>query len=161
MIVPAGAIVTSFVDFLIGLLIVAVMMAWFRFTPNWHIVALPLFLLMAIACSMGLGLLFTALNVKYRDFRYVIPFLLQFGLYITPVGYSSSIVRQRFGETLFDLYCLNPMVGVVDGFRWSLLGGEAPIYWRGFAISSLVAVTAIVTGVWYFRKTERSFADII
>jgi lipopolysaccharide transport system permease protein len=110
---------------------------------------------------MGPGLLLTALTVKYRDFRHVVPFLVQFGLYASPVGYSSSVIRDRFGDTVYLLYSLNPMVAVIDGFRWAILGGETAIYWPGFVLSSVMAVTLLVTGVWYFRRTEKSFADVI
>jgi lipopolysaccharide transport system permease protein len=161
MIIPAGAVITSFIDFLIGFVILLAMMAWFRFMPDWRILTLPVFMGLAFFAATGLGLFFAALNVKYRDFRYVIPFLVQFGLYISPVGYSSAIVRDRFGDTLFAVYCLNPMVGVIDGFRWAILGGEATFNWIGVAMSCTTAVSMVVIGIWYFRRTERTFADII
>jgi lipopolysaccharide transport system permease protein len=161
MIVPASAVATSFIDFLVSFVILAGMMVWYRFWPDWRIIALPLFVVMAFLTATGLGLFFTALNVKYRDFRYVISFLVQFGLYLSPVGYSSSLIRERFGETAFNLYCLNPMVGVIDGFRWALLGGQTAMNWTGFVVSSIVVVFAVILGVWYFRRTERTFADVI
>ena len=161
MIIPAGAVITSFVDFLISFTILAGMMVWFQFWPDWRILTLPLFMAMAFLAAIGPGLLITALNVKYRDFRYVIPFLVQFGLYISPVGFSSAVIRERFGDTLFTLYSLNPMVGVIEGFRWAILRGETTIYWRGFALSLGVVALMLVTGVRYFRSTEKSFADVI
>jgi lipopolysaccharide transport system permease protein len=161
LIIPASAVITSFVDFLLGFVILLAMMVWFQFWPNWRIVTLPLFMAVAFLAAMGPGLLLTALNVEYRDFRYVIPFLVQFGLYVSPVGYSSALVRERFGETAFAVYSLNPMVGIIDGFRWALLGGESQIYWPGFAVSLGVVALFVVMGVWYFRRTERTFADVI
>ena len=161
MIIPASAVVTSFIDFLIGLALFAVLMAWYRFPPDWHILTLPLFTAVAFLTATGLGLLFTALNVKYRDFRYAIPFMIQFGLYVSPVGYSSAIIRERFGDTVATIYSLNPMVGVIDGFRWAILRGESPLDLGSFAISTTVAVLSALLGVWYFRKTEKNFADII
>jgi lipopolysaccharide transport system permease protein len=117
LIVPAGSIITSFVDFLITLALMALMMAYYRFLPDWRISAFPLFLILAFACSFGIGLWLCALNVEYRDFRYIVPFIVQFGLYISPVGFSSGIVPEKWRL----LYSLNPMVGVIDGFRWCLL----------------------------------------
>ncbi len=161
MIIPIGAVVTSFVDFAISFVILVALLVWFQFWPDWRVLTLPIFIAFAFACALGLGLLFTALNVKYRDFRYVIPFLIQFGLYISPVGYSSSVVREQFGESVFALYALNPMVGVIDGFRWALLGGEATLELQTIGISAAVALLSVLLGIWYFRKTERQFADII
>jgi lipopolysaccharide transport system permease protein len=161
MIVPASAVITSFVDFLISFVILVVMMVWYQFWPDWRIATLPLFVVLALLAAIGPGLLITALNVKYRDFRYVIPFLVQVGLYVSPVAYSSSVIRQRFGDGIFTLYSLNPMVGVIDGFRWAILGGEATIYWPGFFLSVAFTLVFLVVGIWYFRKTERTFADVI
>ncbi len=161
MIVPASAVITSFVDFLVSFLILVGMMAWYRFWPDWRILTLPLFMGLAFLAAIGPGLWITALNVKYRDFRYVIPFLVQFGLYASPVAYSSTVIRERFGDTFFLVYSLNPMVGVIDGFRWAILGGQAQIYWPGFALSLLFVGLFLALGVWHFRKTEKTFADII
>jgi len=161
MIVPASAVITSFVDFLVSFLILLGMMAWYRFVPDWRIVTLPLFIALAFLAAIGPGLLITALNVKYRDFRYVIPFIVQFGLYASPVAYSSTVIRQRFGETVFAVYSLNPVVGVVDGFRWAILGGQAEIYWPGFLLSLGTTAVFLAIGVRYFRKTEKTFADMI
>lgn len=161
LIIPVAAVITSFVDFLIAFLILVVMMAWYEFWPNWQIISLPLFIGLAFLAAIGPGLWLTALNVKYRDFRFVVPFIVQFGLYITPVGFSSAVIREQFGDTLFLLYSLNPMVGVVDGFRWALLGGEANVYWPGFILSSFVTFAFAIFGIRYFRATEKSFADVI
>jgi lipopolysaccharide transport system permease protein len=161
MIIPASGVITSFVDFLISLVILAGMMVWYRFCPDWRILTLPLFMALAFLAAMGPGLWITAMNVKYRDFRYVIPFIVQIGLYVSPVAYSSSVIRHRFGDVAFTLYSLNPMVGVIDGFRWAILGGQASIYWPGFLLSMLLVLVLLVVGIWHFRKTERTFADII
>ena len=161
MIVPASSVITSFVDFLVSFLVLLGMMTWYRFWPDWHILTLPLFMALAFLAAIGPGLWITALNVKYRDFRYVIPFLLQFGLYVSPVAYSSSLIRDRFGNVAFALYSLNPMVAVIDGFRWAILGGQVTIYWPGFALSLAFVCLFLFVGVRYFRKTERTFADII
>lgn len=159
MIIPAAAVVTSFVDFLIGLVILLAMMVWFRFLPDWRIITLPLFMLLAGLAATGAGLFFASLNVKYRDFRYVVPFIVQFGLYLSPVGYSSSIVRDRLGDGAFIAYCLNPMVGVIDGFRWAIIGGELNIV--GVAMACGVIALTLMIGVAYFRRTENRFADVI
>lgn len=161
MVIPASAVITSFVDFLISFSILVCMMAWFQFWPDWRVLTLPIFVGIAFLAAMGPGLLITALNVKYRDFRYVIPFLVQFGLYISPVGFSSSEIREKFGEDIFLLYSLNPLVSVIDGFRWAILGGEASIFWPGFALSLTVVLAFLSFGIWYFRKMEKTFADII
>ncbi len=161
MIIPASAVITSFVDFLVSFLILLGMTVWYRFWPDWHILALPVFMALALLAAIGPGLLITALNVKYRDFRFVIPFLVQFGLYLSPVAYSSSVIRNRFGDVAFALYSLNPMVAVIDGFRWAILGGQATVYWPGFALSTTTIFLCLWIGVWYFRKTEKTFADII
>lgn len=157
LIVPAATIIVAFVDFLIGLFLMALLMMWYRFTPGWEIIALPPLILMAIAASLGPGLWITAVNVRYRDFRYVIPFLVQFGMYVSPVGFSSSIVPEKWRL----LYSLNPMVGVIDGFRWALLGGETQVYLPGFLVSLSVITFFLWLGIRQFRRLERSFADLI
>jgi lipopolysaccharide transport system permease protein len=157
LIIPSSAVITSFVDFLLSALILAGLMIWYGFIPNWHILVLPLFVAIALAAAMGAGLWLTALNVKYRDFRYIIPFIVQFGLYISPVGFSSSIVPDKWRI----VYSLNPMVGVIDGFRWAIIGGETRIFWPGFIVSTVLVVLLLVTGIWYFRRTEKTFADVI
>jgi lipopolysaccharide transport system permease protein len=157
LIIPAATVVTAFIDFLISLVILAGMMVYYAFAPGWNILTLPLFMLLALAASLGPGLWITALNVKYRDFRYVIPFIVQFGLYISPVGFSSSVVPDQWRL----LYSLNPMVGVIDGFRWAILGGESAIYWPGFLLSLGVVAFFLWLGINQFRSTEKSFADLI
>ncbi len=160
LIVPASAVIVSFVDFLVSGMILLGLMAWYNFVPSWRIVALPLFIGIAFAASMGAGLWLAALNVKYRDFRYIVPFIVQFGLYISPVGFSSSIVFERFPQWGW-IYSLNPMVGVIDGFRWAILGGNFNLYLPGFMLSMGLVALLFVSGVWYFRKVERTFADVI
>jgi lipopolysaccharide transport system permease protein len=157
LIVPISAVIVSFVDFLISGMILLALMAWYNFVPDWRILALPLFIVIAFAAAIGVGLWLAALNVEYRDFRYIVPFIVQFGLYISPVGFSSNVVPQQWRL----LYSLNPMVGVIDGFRWAILGGESQIYWPGFALSLGLVALLLVSGIWYFRKTERTFADVI
>jgi lipopolysaccharide transport system permease protein len=161
LIIPASAIAVASVDFLLSLLILAAIMLFYRFLPSWQIVCLPLFMLIAFAASLGPGLLVTALNVRFRDFRFILPFIVQFGLYLCPIGYSSTIVREKFGDTAFMFYSVNPMVGIVDGFRWAILGGAASFSLPSFLVSATASAVLLVIGVWYFRKMERTFADII
>jgi lipopolysaccharide transport system permease protein len=157
LIVPASAMVVCLIDFFISLLLLAGLMLWFGHWPGWQILLLPGFVLMAVLASLGPGLFITALNVKYRDFRIVIPFIIQMGLYVSPVGFSSSLVPDQWRL----LYSLNPMVGVIDGFRWAVLGGNVNLYWPGFALSWAVIVFFLWLGIRKFRKMERSFADLI
>jgi lipopolysaccharide transport system permease protein len=157
MIVPAAAIVVSLVDFLVSFCIFLAMMAWYRFSPGWQVSILPFFLLLALLATLGPALWVTALNVKYRDFRYVIPFIIQLGLYISPVGFSSGVVPERWRL----LYALNPMVSVIEGFRWCLLGGHAKVYFPGLALSLAVISLFLMLGVSRFRAMEKSFADLI
>ena len=145
------------IDFLISFAILLLLMAWYQYPPDWRMLVLPGFVLLAFVASVGPALWITALNVKYRDFRYVIPFIVQFGLYVSPVGFSSSVVP---GEWRL-LYSLNPMVGVIDGFRWSILGGQSPLYLPGLAAGCCVAAFFLWFGIHRFRRTERSFADLI
>ena len=154
---PAGAVITSFIDFLISGALLVLLFIWYRFWPDWRILTLPFFILVAFSAAMGAGLWLAALNVKYRDFRYIVPFIVQFGLYISPVGFSSSIVPQKWRL----LYSLNPMVGVIDGFRWAILRGQSEIYLPGFLLSLGVIALLVFSGIWYFRKTEKTFADVI
>jgi lipopolysaccharide transport system permease protein len=161
MIVPAGSVITSFVDFLISAAFLVVLMAWYHFVPPVQIVLLPFFVLLAFAASFGVGLWIAALMVQYRDFRFIVPFIVQFGIYASPVAYLSALVSERYGEHYRLLYSLNPIVGVIDGFRWCILGGEHLLYWPGLVMSLLGTVFFLASGIWYFRKTERRFADII
>jgi len=157
LILPAATVLTAFVDFLISFGILVAMMIYYQFLPNWQILLLPVFVLLALAASVGPGLWITALNVKYRDFRYVIPFVIQFGLYISPVGFSSSIIPDQWRL----LYNLNPMVGVIEGFRWCILGGQSPISWPGFLLSLAIVALFLWLGISRFRKMEKTFADLI
>src|SRR5882672_6301378 len=157
LIVPTAAVVVAFVDFLITFAMLVLLMAWYQFLPGWQMLALPGLVLLAFITSMGPALWITALNVKYRDFRYVIPFIVQFGLYVSPVGFTSNIVPEEWRL----LYSLNPMVAVIDGFRWCILGGQSPLYLPGLALSLLIAVFFLWFGIRRFRKTEKSFADLI
>ena len=157
LIVPASSVIVSFVDFLISGMILLALMAWYNFVPDWKIILLPVFILVAFAAAMGAGLWFAALNVQYRDFRYIVPFVVQFGLYVSPVGFSSSVVPQQWRL----LYSINPMVGVIDGFRWAILGGDYQLYWPGFTLSIALVMLLLTTSIWFFRKTERTFADVI
>lgn len=157
LVIPTSAVVTALADFMISFVLMIGTMAWFHYCPPWQIVTLPLFIVLALLTALGPGLLLTALNVEYRDFRYIIPFIVQFGLYVSPVGFSSAIVPEKWRL----LYALNPMVGVIDGFRWCLLGGDNHIDPVGFALSLGVTASLLGVGIWYFRKTERTFADVI
>lgn len=157
LIVPTAAVGVAFVDFLVSLVLLVGVMAYYQFLPGWQVVMLPFFLVLALLASLGPGLYLTALNVKYRDFRYVIPFLVQFGLYVSPVGFSSGVVPGNWRLA----YSLNPVVGVIDGFRWSLLGGTSELYLPGFALSTTVVALFLWRGIARFRSMERTFADII
>jgi lipopolysaccharide transport system permease protein len=166
LIVPASAVIVAFVDLLISLVILAAMMAWYHFVPTWRLLALPLFTMLALAAALGVGLWLSALNVKYRDFRYVIPFVVQFGFFVSPVGYSRDALHEKLGDTtlgriVYDVYPLNPMDGVINGFRWSVGGGGAPLDTNSVLISIAVVIVTMALGLRYFRRTERRFADII
>lgn len=161
LIVPGSSIVVSLVDFLVSCLLIVAMMVWFGVWPTWRILVLPGLVALAAVSALGPGLILTALTVKYRDFRFIIPFIVQFGLYASPVAYSTAVVRQRLGEGWFFVYSLNPMVGVIDGFRWAILGRGTIEDGRFFMLSLFIAFAMFVTGIVYFRRTERSFADVI
>lgn len=156
-IVPISSVMVSFIDLLISFAIMAILMAWYHFIPGINLIFLPLFIALAVFVTIGLSLLISALNVKYRDFRYIVPFIVQFGLYISPVGFKSSVIPEK----LRLLYSLNPMVGVIDGFRWCILGSAVEFDMLGFCISILVSILIFIIGFYYFRKMERTFADII
>lgn len=157
LIVPAAAIVVAFADFVIGFLILVALMVWYQFVPGWRILLLPGFAAIAFLASLGPGLWITVLNAQYRDFRYVIPFIVQFGLYVSPVGFTSGIVPDEWRV----LYSLNPMVGVIDGFRWCILAGESQIFVPGLLLSLVVIAFFLWFGIRQFRKTEKSIADLI
>lgn len=157
LIIPTASIITSLVDFFISFVLMLVLFVYFGYFPSWQILTLPIFMLLAFLSSTGIGLYLTALNVKYRDFRYIVPFIVQFGLYVSPVGFNSSIVPEKYRL----LYSFNPMVAVIDGFRWSILRGDQVIYWPGMCISVATSLIFLWLGVRQFRKMEKSFADII
>jgi lipopolysaccharide transport system permease protein len=157
LIITASSVITSFVDFLVSAAFLVVLMIWYRYTPPAAVAFLPFFVLLAFAASFGVGTWISALMVQYRDFRIIVPFIVQFGLYLSPVGFQSSVVPERFRL----LYAFNPMVGVIDGFRWCLLGGQQHLYWPGLAVSVASVTILVTTGIWYFRKTEQTFADVI
>jgi lipopolysaccharide transport system permease protein len=154
---PTSSIIVCFVDLLLSLVVLLGLMVWFQVWPTWRFVALVPLVVFAAAAALGAGLWFAALNVRYRDFRYLVPFIVQFGLFISPVGFSSDLVP----DNLRLLYSLNPMVGVIDGFRWAILGQDAAIFVPGFLLSVGLVTALLVTGLAYFRSTERSFADVI
>lgn len=157
LIIPSASVITSFIDFLISFLLIFVLYIWYGYTPGWEILALPVCVLFAFMVSMGAGLYLTALNVKYRDFRYVVPFIVQFGLYISPVGFNSNVIPEKWRL----LFALNPMVGVIDCFRWCLLNGAQPLNWYSLVISIVVAIGLLYLGIAKFRKMEKSFSDLI
>jgi lipopolysaccharide transport system permease protein len=157
LIIPLSAVITSLFDFVITMCLLAVLMLWFRFLPGWQMLVLPAFVLLALTLAVGLGLLLAALNAEYRDFRYIVPFIVQFGLFVSPIAFSTADVPPNWRM----LYALNPMVGVIDGFRWSILGGQAPFDLLTVSLSVVVTVSLLLLGVWYFRRVERSFADVI
>ncbi len=163
LIVPASTIIVSLIDFLTSLGILFLFMIYYRYMPGWNLILLPVFLLQATMISMGAGIYIAALNVKYRDFKFLVPFIVQFGLYISPVAFSSDYVYQsvKIPEAVKYIYSLNPMVGVIDGFRWCILGGKTNLYLPGFLLSIVVCILSLILGIWYFRKVEKSFADVI
>ncbi|HMA20118.1 MAG TPA: ABC transporter permease [Gemmatimonadaceae bacterium] len=155
LIVPAGSVVVSLVDFLISFVLLAALMAWYQFWPGARILALLVLVPVAVLAAAGPGLLVSALNVRYRDFRYIVPFMVQLGMYVSPVGFSSDLVPAKWRM----LYSLNPLVGVIDGFRWAIIG--SPLYLPSLVISAVMIVALLILGIVYFRRTERTFADII
>jgi lipopolysaccharide transport system permease protein len=157
LIIPTATLVTAFIDFLISFIMLIGMMVYYQFTPGWQMLMLPFFTILALLASLGSGLWITTLNVKYRDFRYIIPFVVQFGLYVSPVGFSSKIVPVEWRL----LYNLNPMVGVIDGFRWCILGNNSPIDAPGFLLGLAMTALFLYLGVSRFRKMEKTFADLI
>lgn len=162
MIVPASTIIVCLVDFLISFVLFLILMLIYQYTPGWQILMLPLFLLLALVAAFGAGIYIAALNVKYRDFRYIVPFIVQFGLYVSPIAFASTDIyhNERIPEFAKWVYSMNPMVSVIDGFRWCLLG-NTEIYWPGFLLSFAMSTILLFYGIRYFRKTERTFADII
>ena len=157
LVIVASSVITNFVDFIISAAFLVVLMIWFRQAPPLTMLFLPFFVLLVFGVSLGVGLWISALMVKFRDFRFIVPFVVQFGLYLSPVGFQSGVVPARFRL----LFSMNPMVGIIDGFRWCILGSKATVYWPGFLIAIIDTVLLLVSGFWYFRKTERTFADVI
>ena len=157
LIVPVATTVVVLVDFLVNLVVLALVLAWFGVAPSWHVVFLPLAVALAILAGLGPAVLLTALNVRYRDFRYVVPFVIQFGLYLSPVGFSSTVVPERWRL----LYALNPAVGAIDLFRWCVIGGQSRLDARGLLLNLGTIALLLWCGVRYFRRTERAFADVI
>jgi lipopolysaccharide transport system permease protein len=163
LIVPASTVIVCLVDLVISFAILLVLMMLYSYPPGPQFLLLPLFVLLAMVTALGAGLLIAALNVKYRDFRYVVPFMVQFGLYISPVAFTTADVLGHPDVPAFVkwIYPLNPMVGVIDGFRWCILGGASPLVMPGFAFSVAISLLLLMVGLRYFRRTERSFADVL
>jgi lipopolysaccharide transport system permease protein len=162
LVMPASSVITSMVDFCIGCVLLGILMVKYQIAPPLQVLCLPLFILLAFATAFGTGLWISALMVRYRDFKVLVPFVVQFGLYASPIGFTSSIITERFlPEQWRILYWLNPIVGVIDGFRWSLLGGDHVLYWPGLLLGCGVVAVTTVTGLWYFRRAERMFSDVI
>lgn len=157
LILPATSLMVCLVDFLISLAFLGVLMAWFQFWPTWRLLTLPLFTLSALLSSVAVGIWMASLTVKYRDFRVVVPFIIQFGTFVSPIAFLSSIIPEKWRL----LYSLNPMVGVIDGFRWAVLGQSVEFYWPGLIVSIGLSIGLLWTGIWYFRRTEKTFADVI
>lgn len=157
LIIPSSTIIVNFVDFLISFVILIGLMFWYHFTPTWAIVLLPAFFIHLLLISIGAGFYIAAVNVKYRDFKYIVPFVIQLGLYISPVGFSSNVIQEKWRL----LYSLNPIVGVIDGFRWAITGDTKQLYLPGYLLSWAITILLVIIGIRYFRKMERSFADII
>jgi len=157
LIIPASAVFVGLVDFIIAAIILGAMMVWYGFSPGWQILAVPVFVAITFLVSLGAGIWFGALNVKYRDFRFIVPFVVQLGMFVSPVGFSSTVIPDQWRL----VYSLNPMVGVIDGFRWAVLGEQFSIYLPGFLLSMFIVLIILFSGIWYFRQTERTFADII
>jgi lipopolysaccharide transport system permease protein len=157
MLVPLSVVAVALLDLAIALVILAGLMAWYGYMPDWRIFALPVFTLFAIIAVAGPGLLIAAVTVKYRDFRYVAPFIVQVGLFASPVGFQSALIPDQYRL----VYALNPMVGVIDGFRWSLLRGDGGLFLPGLAVSAAVSLIILLAAVKFFRRTEANFADVI
>ncbi len=157
MIITIASMIVAVVDFMLSFLVLLLIMLVYQYWSGWQILLMPCFVILAVLASLGPSLLISSLNVKYRDFRYIIPFVMQLGIYISPVGFASNLVPEKWRM----LYSLNPMVGVIDGFRWCILGGDSAIHWPSLVVSLVVIVLFLVLGIWTFRKNERAFADLI
>lgn len=156
LVIPLSSLAVALLDFAVVLAFALPVIAWFGLWPGWHLLLLPVFLLLALLIALGAGLWITALTVQFRDFRFITPFILQIGLFVTPVGYRTDVL-----PNWRDLLALNPLTGVIDGVRWCLLGGQTPLHLASVGVSVAMAAALLVTGLWYFRRTERRFADII
>ena len=158
LIIPTSAVISGTIDFIIAFMIFVGLLFWYQVFPTINVLFLPLFLLLAALAALGIGLWLSALNVAYRDVKYTVPFLVRMGLYVSPVGFLSSVVPEKYRL----LYSLNPMVGVIDGFRWCLLGDKAAQpFWLGLWISVAIVIILLISGAFYFKRMERTFADII
>ncbi|MDO8959190.1 MAG: ABC transporter permease [Rhodocyclaceae bacterium] len=155
--VPLSSILVAAMDFAIGMVLLVIMLLYFGFMPTWRLLSIPIFITVAFAAAGGIGLFFSALNVRYRDFQFIVPFIVQFGLYLSPVGFSSTVVPEKWRL----VYALNPMVGVIDGFRWAVLGDAFLIRWDVQLISISISAILLGSGVWFFRRFERGIADVI
>ncbi len=154
--IPVSTVVVSFVDAMVGFIIFLFMMAFYHYTPTWRILLLPFFMILTFLPAIGFGLWFSSMNVKYRDFRYIVPFIVQFGIYVSPVGYSAASITNPIVK---DIFYINPMAGIIDGWRWALV--REPLDIPSFLSAAAVSVAVLLFGIWYFRRTERSFADLI
>lgn len=161
LIIPCSTFLVAMIDLAVAGGLLAALMLWYGVWPGWRLMALPPLVLLAMLAALGPALFVTALVVRYRDFRFVLPLLVQVMMYVSPVAYSSAVVRQRLGSTLFFIYSLNPVVGVIDGFRWAIFGGQMALDWRSLALSTTIVGLLCVAGFAYFRRTERIFADVI
>lgn len=163
LIVPVSTVIVCLIDFFISFIILLGIMLYYQYVPDIKMLMLPLFLILALITAFGTGLYIAALNVKYRDFRYIIPFIVQFGLYVSPIAFSSNDIYNspKIPQLIKYIYSMNPMVGVIDGFRWCIFGGATPIHLQGFVISVVISILFLIVGIWYFRKMEKSFADVI
>lgn len=157
LVITVSSVMTTLIDFLVSAVFLAALMIYFHFPVHATLLILPFYVVLMLGVSLGVGLWISALMVEYRDFRFIVPFVVQFGLYISPVGFQTAIIPERYRL----LYSLNPMVGIIDGFRWCILGGATPLYWQGVAMSTIEVVLFVFSGIWYFRMTERTFADVI
>jgi lipopolysaccharide transport system permease protein len=157
LLIPAGAVVTSLVDFAVTVGLLGLLMLFYQYSPSWHILMLIPLTILTFALSFGTGLFLAALNVEYRDFRYVVPFIVQFGLFVSPIAFATSSVPANWRL----LYSMNPMAGIIDGFRWAILRGTTPTDLGALAGSVVMTVLFLWFGIWYFRRTERGFADVI
>lgn len=157
LIIPLSTITVSSVDYLVSCFLIIAVMLWYSEAPTWRLLTLPLLTIWVASLSFGLGVWFSALTVRYRDLRHLVPFILQLGIYISPVGYSATLVPERW----LPLYSLNPMVGIITGYRWALLGSEFTAYVPGVAFSFSITLLLVWSGVRYFRKCEKTFVDYL